>query len=154
MHTTSASQLLLTVRAIGAEFANRVYYPVLALGLAATLILVALVAWLVTMSAWWWLLAIPVIILISVVMGIAVIVRLIIRYVTPVQTRAQKLAVKEFVKKLQHTSEAIHTPKAVLLLRLVRDVVAPRRDGFIGTLATNTFSLKSDFESIQKSFKN
>lgn len=153
MQTTTASQLFLAVRAIGAEFANRVYYPVLALGLAATLILVALVAWLVTMSAWWWLLAIPVVILISVAMGIAVIVRLIIRYVTPAQTKSQKRAVKEFVGKLQHVSETVRTPKAVLLLRLVRDIVAPRRDGFIGTLATDTFSLKSDFESIQKSFK-
>lgn len=105
------------------------------------------------MNAWWWLLAIPVVILISVAMGIAVIVCLIIRYVTPIQTRSQKLAVKEFVKKLQHMSETIHTPKVVLLLRLVRDIVAPRRDGFIGTLASDTFSLKSDFESIQKSFK-
>lgn len=153
MQTTTPSQLFLAVRAIGAEFANRVYYPVLALGLAATLILVALVAWLVTMSAWWWLLAIPIVILISVAMGIAVIVRLIIRYVTPTQTKSQKRAVKEFVGKLQHVSETVRTPKAVLLLRLVRDIVAPRRDGFIGTLATDTFSLKSDFESIQKSFK-
>lgn len=148
----AAAQSFLAIRAIGAEFANRIYMPVLFIGLAAALVLIALVIWLTTMSAWWWLLAIPVVIIISVAIGIAVIVRLIIRYVTPTQTKTQKRAVKEFVSKLQHLSETAHTPKFLLLFRLVRDIAAPRENGYIGGLANDTFSLKKDFSAISKTF--
>ena len=143
---------LLAIRSIGAEFANRVFYPVLGLGIIFASVLVGLVVWLSTLSAWWWLIAIPIVIVLCVGVGLLVIVKLVIGYVTPPQSSLQKKAVKQFVGKLQSVAETVGTPKFILLFRIVRDIAAPRENGFIGTISSDTSSLRGDFKELKRLF--
>lgn len=143
---------LLAIRSIGTEFANRLFYPVVIAGAIAAGILVVITFWLTTLSSWWWLLFIPVVMAICIGLAVFVIVKLVIRSITPSQTRQQKQAAKQFVDKIQTIAEATQTPKVVLLFRVVRDVAAPRESGFIGNLTTTTGSLKSDFAKHVRTF--
>ncbi len=141
------------IRCIGAEFARRLYYPVTIISTVVCGLLVTGVILLATLSQWWLLLLIPVVILICVIFGVLFITWLIIRTVRPVQTKIQRLAVKAFVDKLQRVSDAVQTPKFILLYRIVRDIAAPRKDGFIGSMADDTVSLKRDFRELQQLFQ-
>ena len=85
---------------------------------------------------------------------IAIIFKLVIRYVTPPQTRQQKQTVKLFVDKLQRLSETVQTPKVILLFHIIRDIAAPKEHGFIGELSLETFNLKSDFKDLETMFRN
>ncbi|MBC7869022.1 hypothetical protein H7X69_02500 [Candidatus Saccharibacteria bacterium] len=143
---------LLAIRSIGAEFANRVFYPVLIIGIVVAIVLVALIVWLATLSEWWLLLAIPIVMVICVGAGLLAIVKLVIRYVTPPQSYLQKKAVKQFVDKLQGVAETVATPKFILLFQIVRDIAAPRENGFIGTLSSDTLSLRGDFKELKGLF--
>jgi hypothetical protein len=116
--------------------------------------LLSLSIWLTTFSEWWWLLVALLIIAVSVVIGVLVIVKLIIRSVRPSLSHMQKRQTKAFVDKLQRLSEAAQTPKFILLFQIVRDIAAPRENGFIASISTDTKSLKSDFIALAKTFNN
>ncbi len=143
---------LLAIRSIGAEFANRVFYPVLIVGIVIASLLVALIVWLATLSDWWLLLAIPIVMVICVGAGLLGIVKLVIRYVTPPLSSLQKKAVKQFVDKLQGVAETVGTPKFILLFRIIQDIAAPRENGFIGTISSDTSSLRGDFKELKRMF--
>jgi membrane protein implicated in regulation of membrane protease activity len=145
--------ILLAIRSIGAEFANRIYLIVALISGIASIGLLTLSIWLTTFSAWWWLLVVILIIAVSIVIGTLVVVKLIIRSVTPSQSRLQKKQAKEFVDKLHRLSEAAQTPKFILLFQIVRDIAAPREDGFIASISSDTTSLKHDFAALSKTFK-
>jgi MFS family permease len=145
---------ILAIRAIGAEYANRIYFIVALLFGAASLFSIALSVWLTTFSSWWWLLVILLIIATSIALGVLVVLKLVIRSVRPHQTGAQKKQTKEFVDKLERLSEAAQTPKFVLLFRIVRDIAAPRESGFIASISNDTTSLKHDFTDLVRKFKN
>lgn len=153
-YTKAMKPSLLAIRAIGSEFANRLWLPVVIIAAIIAVLLIALVWWLVSsVSGWWILLAIPVTIALSVAAVLLTIFKLVIRYVAPVQTKAQRHDVKQFVDKLQSVSDAVQTPKVVLLFQIVRDIAAPRENGFIGSLMTNSGSLKGDFTKLRRSFE-
>jgi len=140
------------VRAIGSEFARRTYWPVAIIVGVSDAILLVVMVWLVSLSAWWLLLAIPVFILVVISVGLLVVARLVIGIVTPQQTSHQKQDVARFVDKLQTLSDIAQTPKPILLFRIVRDVIAPRRNGFIQSASSDTLSLKKDFIDLQRTF--
>lgn len=144
----------LAIRSIGTEFANRLFYPVVITGAVVAGLLVALASWLTTLSSWWWLLFIPIVMAICIGVAVFIVVKLVIRSITPSQTKQQKQAAKQFVDKIQTVAEATQTPKVVLLFRVVRDIAAPRESGFIGNLASTTGSLKADFTEHVRSFSN
>lgn len=144
---------LLTIRSIGAEFANRLFYPVVIAGGIAAVLLTGLALWLTTLSSWWWLLFIPVVMAVCIGLAVFIVVKLVIRYVTPTQTKIQKQATRQFVDKLQTVAEVTQTPKFILLFRIVRDIAAPRKSGFIGNLTTTTGSLKKDFIELKRMFE-
>jgi len=141
------------IRCVGAEFATRLFYPVAVISAILCALLVTGVLLLATLSQWWLLLLIPVVMLVCVVFGVMLITGLVIRTVRPFQTKVQRLAVKSFVDKLQRVSDAVQTPKFILLFRIVRDIAAPRKDGFIGSMTDDTVSLKRDFQALQKLFR-
>ncbi len=141
------------IRSIGAEFAKRLFTPIaIVAGVLSSLLVIGVVL-LGTLNAWWLLLLIPVIIVVCVGAGVLTIVWLVIRTVRPPQTKTQRLGVQAFVDKLQRLSETVQIPKIVLLFRIVRDIAAPRKDGFIGSIADDTASLKSDFRELQQLFQ-
>ncbi len=143
---------LTVIRSIGAEFAKRLFVPIAILnGIIFTVLVVGIVL-LGTLSQWWLLLLFPVVILICIAAGVLGVVWLTIRTVTPVQTKVQKRATKNFVDKLQRVSDAVHTPKIILLFRIVKDIAAPTQNGFIGSIADDTASLRHDFRELQKLF--
>lgn len=144
---------MLAIRAVGTEFANRIYGTVAWVTATVLIILLGTASWLTTLSNWWWLLFVPLVLVISVAIGVLVVVKLVIRSVTPAQNASQRAQVKTFVNKLQHLSEITQTPKHILLFQLVRDVAAPRDNGFIATLSSETSSLQHDFIVLSRTFK-
>lgn len=143
---------LLTLRSIGAEFANRLFYPVVLVASGIAIASTALIVWLTTTSQWWWLLGIPFVMAVSVGVGVFVIVKLVIKSVTPIQSPTQKKATKQFVDKLQRVSDAAQTPKFILLFRVVRDIAAPSKNGFINEISSDTVSLQRDLKALNRLF--
>lgn len=144
---------LLAIRSVGAEFANRIFVIVAITAFLASACLVGLGWWLTTFSDWWWLLFVLIVIIISVVFGVLVIVKLIIRSVAPGLSRSQKKQTRAFVDKLQRLSEVSQTPKFLLLFQVVRDIAAPRENGLIASISNDTSSLKHDFAELIRTFK-
>ena len=144
---------LLTIRAVGAEFANRLWFRSMILATVVMVLLVALVVWLqASVSTWWILLGFPVVILISVAIGVLFITKQIIRTVSPIKTKGQRTATKQFVDKLQAVSDTISTPKFIILFHVLRDIVSPRKNGYVDTVITNSTALTSDFKKLSKLF--
>lgn len=140
------------IRAIGSEFLRRKYRAVLVVFVIAALIALGLVAWLVSISAWWWLLAVPVIIGVLIGIVIAAVMKVLIRIAIPTMTKVQKNGVKDFVDKLERVAENIQTPPFMILFRIVRDTIRPRDKTFIQSVAEDSSSLRSDFLALQKLF--
>lgn len=144
--------LTLAIRAIGAEFARRLWLAVFIAAAIAAVVLVAILLILVNLSSWWWLLAIPIGVGISVAAALLTIFLLTIRYVQPVRTREQVVAIKAFVDKLQFVADLQGTPKVFILFRVMRSISAPSSEPYLQELfATKT--LASDFKKIMVSFK-
>lgn len=147
------SPTITVIRCIGTEFARRLLYPIVIIASILLTLLVVGIILLGTLSTWWLLLLIPAVMLFCIVAAVLTIFWLTIRLVRPAQTKTQHRAVKTFVDKLQRLSDTAQTPKIILLFRIVRDVAAPRKDGFIGSLADDTASLKRDFRELQQLFQ-
>lgn len=143
---------ILAIRAIGSEFARRMFYPVVITSGIAAVVLIGGAIWLMTLSAWWGLLLFALVSALCIGIAVATVVFLTIRTVTPAQNPVQKKAVKAFVGKLQLLSETVGTPKFILLFRIVKDVAAPRADGFIGTLTGTSATIKKDYTALVKLF--
>lgn len=143
---------ILAIRAVGAEFARRTYIPVVIIVVIGIVAFAGLTAWLITLSAWWWLLMFAVISAACIAISVLTVLHLTIRRVTPSQNPLQKKAIRDFVDKIQLLSETVGTPKIVLLFRIVKDVAAPRENGFIGTLTGASTTVKKDFVSLVKLF--
>ena len=152
-YTDSVKPSILAIRSIGAEFANRVYLPVAVIAVIVLAGLFTLTFWLTTLNDWWWLLFILLLIAGSVIIGVLGVIKLIIRSVTPAQSKVQKKQTKAFVDKLQRLSEVAGTPKFVLLFQIVRDIAAPRENGLIATISNDSTSLRRDFVDLSHTFK-
>lgn len=142
----------LVLRAIGVEFAWRIYTPIVVVAAIVAAVVISLVIWLTTLSGWWWILAVLVFIAVIIAGIILTIIAVILSATNPRQTLLQKKAVKSFVDKLQNLSEITQTPKFILLFRVVKDIVAAKEDGFVKTTIGHTLSLRKDFESLKNSF--
>lgn len=143
---------LLTIRAVGANLAGRLWLRSLMLAAVISILLIALVAYLQTLSVWWLLLGFPVVIAISVAIGVLFITRQIIKTVSPVKTTEQRRATKQFVDKLQSVSDALSTPKFMILFYVIRDIASPKKDGYVASLINSSTTLASDFKNISKLF--
>lgn len=149
----STQSAFLALRAIGSEFARRLWWSSFVVALIVSLILVAILVWLASMSGWWWLLALPIGTGISVAAVLFIVFRLLIRHVRPAQTTEQRTLVQICVAKLRFVSEITHTPKYILLFRTIRSIAAPRTDTYLQTIF-DTKQLKKDFLAVSRSFEN
>ncbi|MBC7459531.1 hypothetical protein H7200_02340 [Candidatus Saccharibacteria bacterium] len=147
------NETILTVRAVASEFARRLYQPVV-IGLSVSMVaVIAILIWLLTMSAWWLLLALPLFILFIAMSILIIISGIVIRSVSPLQTKHQRTSVSLFVDQLQRISEVTQTPKFILLFRVVKDVIVPAKTSFIQSVITDSASVRADFQSLVRSFK-
>ena len=141
------------IRAVVAEFVQRIYLPILIVAIIISVFLAVGSILLTMVSVWWWILAVPVFILVLVAATVLIVARLVIMSLTPKQSTTQKFAVKAFVDKLQNLSEITQTPKIVLLFRIVKDAVIVTDDGFLKTTISHSLSLKKDFVHLQQLFQ-
>lgn len=144
---------VLSIRAIGSEFARRLWMQFLPISLVAAAALIALQLWLASLSSWWWLLVIPISIFIGVGLVVGFVFRMLISYVRPAQTTEQKSKVRNFVDKLQFVNEITGTPKLIILFRVIRSIAAPSSDSFLKDIV-ETKKLRADFQSITRDFKS
>lgn len=145
--------LTLSIRSICAEFALRLYVPIVITASAVIFVLVIACGYLVTaVSAWWWLLFAPFILLIGIFIMTTIICRIIIGVLQPAQNHEQKKLVKQFVDTLQETSEMAQTPKFIVFFRLVKDIVRPNQQNLIGEFTSKAGSLKTMLKAIVASF--
>lgn len=148
----TVNQTVSAVRAIASEFARRIFKPVAIIFGVVAVVVLGLVVWLCTVSLWWLLLAIPVAAAILIAVVLLVISGIVIRIIAPRQTKVQRTKVVSLVDKIQRLSEVTQTPKALLLARAVRDIVAPTKEGFVRSIVADTSSLKTDFNDVIQSF--
>ena len=139
---------ILTIRAIGAEFARRTYRFVLILTSCIAVLIVASTLWLTTFSQWWWLLMFAVVSGICVAISVLTVFKLTINKVTPKQNPVQKRAVGRFVTNIQAVSDIAGTPKFILLFQLIKDIAAPREQGFIGSTINTSKELRDDLKTL------
>ncbi|CAN5173452.1 hypothetical protein BH09PAT3_BH09PAT3_5330 [soil metagenome] len=145
------SQITL-IRAIGSEFiARKLKSTAMLIGVVMT-IAVVLVLWLTTISAWWWLLAVPVISTAILALGAYCVGMFIVKLVRPNLTAKQKTSVHEFVDKLERVADNLQTPMFIIVFRVIRDVIRPRDTSFIRDVATDSTTLHSDFMALQRDF--
>lgn len=143
--------IFLAIRAVGAEYASRLWKSSIYTTIIVSAVSIGVLLWLTSLSTWWWLLAIPVSIGVSVAVGLLAVFRLTIRHVRPKENQTQQELVKKFVDKLETASELIGTPKFIILFRVIRSIAAPRSDSFLGDIVS-TKNLKKEFQAISQSF--
>ena len=146
------SLLVLAVRAVSAEFAQRIFLPVVLITGGVIVVLLGVTIWLTTLSGWWWFLLAPLIIVTILSIFATVIGWIALRILTPEQTKDQKKQVRSFVDDLQETSEAVQTPMFILLFRVLKDVLFPSKESYIRKLSSTALSLKSSLQAIITSF--
>lgn len=140
------------IRAIGGEFLRRKWKGILTL---FTLVGVAIAIgciWLITISAWWWLLAFPVFSAIIIGILALLIARVIIGIITPQLTRPQHTAVTDFVDKLERVAERAQTPPFWIAFKVIRDVIRPRDTTFIQEMTQDSTTLHTDYKELLKQF--
>ena len=144
---------LLAIRSIAAEFARRLYFPVVIIFSIIAVVLLALTIWLITISPWWTILLVLLFVAIFVVTSLLIVGYVIIKRVAPVQSKPQKLQTKGLVDKLVRVAEVTGTPKFIILFHVIKDVVSPSEKGYIAALSNDTVTLKQDFITLKDSFK-
>jgi len=145
---------LSAIRSIGAEFAHRLYIPVVITVAITAVVLLALSIWLVTINEWWLILLVFIFGLTIFATAALVLMLAIIAKVSPLQSKAQKKQTKSFVDKLLRVAEVTSTPKFILFFQVMKDVVRPSQDGFISSVSNDTTSLKRDFLALKDSFSS
>ena len=142
----------LAIRSIGAEFAHRLFMPVVFVVATAAVVLLAISIWLVTINEWWLVLLVLIFGLILFATAVLVVALAIIKKLTPLQSKTQKGQTKSFVDKLLRVAEVTSTPKFILFFQVMKDVVRPSHEGFISSVSNDTTSLKRDFIALKDSF--
>ena len=142
------------IRAITAEFVGQFVRPFfwVALGILACLVIITILL-AINISPWWWLLAIPVVMLGIVGTVIWLIVRFILSRLSPRLTTEQRTATKGFVTKLQFTKDTIQTPYPLIIFYVIRDIILRRDRGFISEVTEHSRTLKPDFEKLKGLFE-
>lgn len=142
----------LAIRAIAAELTHRLYKPVVITAAIVSVVFIILMIWLLTISAWWLLLAIPGFILILVVTAFLILAAIVIKTVAPKTSPEQQTEIRSFVDHIQEVSEFTQTPKGILLYKIVKDAVSPQKTAYIESIISGVGRLKGEYQSIVTSF--
>ena len=142
------------VRAIG-SIALRRFLTIVTLVVAIVIIAyLALFGFLIRDNPWWALaivLALPVM---TIVVGLLIGGWLLVRYLRPrALNKSESKAIGSFVSRLGELAELPGTPHFLIVIRLVRDALGRRKNGFIATAVQNSARLKGDFAEIRRFFE-
>lgn len=146
------NSLILTVRALTAEFVKRLAVPIVIIALSILILVNGLVIWLTTTSGWWGILLFFTIMALFVFITITIAVGIILHALNPSQTSTQKKMVRKFVDKLQEIADTVQTPKVFIVGRLVMDVIRKNNNGMVQTMSSHTLTTKKDFDELRNSF--
>lgn len=144
--------MIQVLRAVGVEFLKRKFVGAATMFAVAAVIVAVLLVWLISMSGWWLLLAIPMFGLMLLGILLLLIVRILIKIIRPQLDKSQKTAVSDFVDKVERVAEQVQMPSFMIFFNVARDVIKPRKKTFIATVVDDSTSLKPDFSALQKLF--
>lgn len=147
-------QSFTAIRAIATTFARRIYIPVVISVALIALFFLVLVIWLLTISAWWWFLAIPIFSLVIVATTVLIIAGVLIKVIGPKTTKAQRTEIGMFIDHVQELAEITATPKFILLFRVIKDALSPQKTAYIESVISGVGSLRSEYQSILRSFSS
>lgn len=142
---------VIVIRALTVEFARQFIRPFIwmALGIiAGLLVLTGVLAF--TLSHWWWLLAIPILLIGLIGVIIWLVIHLIAKQLSPRLDAQQKYAVEEFIDKLRFVVETVRTPYPIIILGVIWDIITRNENGIIRKMATQSKTLRPDYEKLRK----
>lgn len=148
----TTSRHIQIARAVGAEFLSRKLRAISLLVIILIVALLGLGIWLVTLSAWWWILLVFIICGTVFSLVLLVTARIVIRIFRPGMSRIQKQAVNDFVDKTERIAETIQTPPFMIFFKILKDVISPREDTFIRQIADDSMSLRTDYAALSELF--
>lgn len=149
------SSTVSAVRAVTAEYAKQILRPLLFIGIGIYAVIMGLVVWIaVAVNPWWMLLGTLPTTLFCVALAIWIGVRVTASRLSPAMNKAQKVATKKVVARVNTVAEQIGTPRFLLIFRIVKDVVFPpsSRQALISELAETPGQLHKEFEELRKLF--
>jgi hypothetical protein len=141
------------IRAATVEFAMQFIRPFLWWGVGIAgglLVIISILAF--TVSQWWWLLAIPVILLGLMGIVIWLIIRFIAGQLSPRLNAEQKAATIKFVTKIHYVTETVRTPYPLILFRIATDIITRTDAGLIQEVTEQSTTLRPDFDALRKLF--
>lgn len=146
----------LTIRAISSQYVLSIIRPIMLIILGVLAALLAIIIGLaVAFSNWWLLFLIPVGLVTVVIVVVLMVALFIIRAIAPVMTNEQKIAVTEFVGKMNEVSEGWQTPQFMIAFKILLDLFKRRWvGGFIYLTISNSVRLRGDFEKLVLLFDN
>lgn len=145
----------MAVRAVTSHYAKDLLRPILFIGIAGYVLVMAIVIWITTtVNGWWILLGFVPTVLFCVGLAVWLGVWFSARKLSPHLNKAQKHATKEVVEQVGKIAEQIGTPRFLLIFRIVKDVMFPSKtkQTLIGELAETPGQLHRSFENLRKLF--
>lgn len=147
-------EYITALRAVSALYARQIMKAFfITVGAIAVLLFAGTVYLIQEVSAWWWLMLIPIISFGLILAVLYAITRFIVQKLDPPQSPDQKEAVRQFVIKLNKAVETMQTPKFLVFIYLVRDAFTGNQHGFIQQATSHSMSLKNDFERLITLFR-
>lgn len=146
---------ILAIRAVTAEYAKRLLWLPLIIGVAAYVVVLLLVGWIASSAgAWWWFLAILPTGIFMVALALWILARLFAMRLAPSMNKAQRQAVRHFSKRIDKVAEHVGTPKFILIFRITKDLVARPTAGktFIGEIAQEPGEMRRAFDDLRSLF--
>lgn len=147
---------ILAIRAITSIYAQQLLLPVLWIGVSVYVLVLTLVIWIASISSpWWTLLAVVPTVLIVAGIFLWVVVWALAQHLAPPLNAEKRQAAKQFIAHISRVAEQAGTPKFVLIMRVIQDVVfAPDTSRtFIGEIASTPGDMHRDFERLRELFR-
>lgn len=143
---------LMVIRAVGAEFLRRKYIGIVITYIVVFIVSAGVLGWLVSLSEWWWILAVIIVPFLILVGAALFFVRAVMKRLRPALTTDQTKRTKAFVDKMERVAEHVQTPMFMILFRIVVDVIRPSEKTFIESVAQDSSTLHADFLELRKHF--
>lgn len=147
---------ILAVRALSAQFALNLLWPVFWIGCGVYIVVFGISWWLASaINGWWWLLAAVATFWAGLALVLWLVAFMLVRAVRPQLSARQKRLTNSLLARIADIPEQASTPKFLLLWRVVRDLYrkTPFSETYIGGLVQQPGALKREFEELKGGFR-